>query len=102
VLVLLRPSDAAVGGEMPLLARGDSTTPRGAIVATRFMIAEGAHGVTLDSGSVTVARAGAGNALTVHVAGSGMELAGAGRIGLTATFDGVPLASDTVPCQMRP
>lgn len=103
VLVLLRSGDSPAGGELPLLARGDSTTRRGAIVATRFMMGDGAHGVTLDSGTVSVARAGrVGDTLTVHVAGSGSEMAGRGRVRVEASFAGVPLAPDTVPCQMRP
>jgi hypothetical protein len=103
VLVLLRPGGSPAGGDVPLLARGDSTTPRGAIVATRFMIGDGAHGVTLDSGTVLVAWAGrAGDTLTVHVAGSGTDMAGGGRVRVEASFEAVPLVPDTVPCQMRP
>jgi hypothetical protein len=102
VLVVLRPGDSLVG-ELPLLARADSTTRRGAIVAARFMIGEGGHGVALDSGTVSVARAGqAGDALTVHVAGSGTDMAGGGRVRVEASFAAVPVSPDTVPCQLRP
>jgi len=98
VLVLLRPGDSLATGQLPLLARADSTSERGAIVVARYMVGESAHGVMLDSGAVSVTRAVGVDVLTASVRGSGAEAAGAGRVGLEASFESVRLGSDTVPC----
>jgi len=103
VLLWARSADSSVAGTFPPLTRGDSTTARGAMASFRLMIGEDARGVTLDSGSVTVARAGAGGAIDAHVGGSGLEPAAGQRVRLEATFAAVPLArpSDTVSCAVR-
>src|SRR2546422_11618399 len=58
VIVWLRQRDSFPNGDWPVLQRGDTAAARGAIVAARLMIGEGAHGVPLDSGTVTGTRGG--------------------------------------------
>jgi hypothetical protein len=96
VLVLLRYSDSLAVGPVPLIALGDSVTPRGANVAVRYMKGDIAHGVSLDSGAVDVTATR--DALAGRVRGSGLE-AGQ-RIGVDAAYAGVrrPSPGDTVPC----
>ncbi len=100
VLVLLSPGDSLASGELPLLARADSTSERGAIVVARYMVGESAHGVMLDSGTVSVSKAG--DVLTASARGAGAEVAGAGRVVLEASFESVRVGSDTVPCEATP
>ena len=100
VLIYVRSSDSIASGEFPLLARADSTTGRGAVVAARFMVGDVAHGVTLDSGTVSVTRAG--DALAASARGSGGEVAGTARVTLDASFESVRIGADTPPCVMQP
>jgi len=58
VLLWLHSGDSAVEGEYPVLARGDTITPRGVVGAVRFMLQNSDRGATLDSGVVTVSSAG--------------------------------------------
>jgi hypothetical protein len=96
VLVLLRYGDSLAVGPFPLIALGDSVTPRGANVGVRYMKGDIAHGVSLDSGAVEVTAVG--DALAARVRGSGLE-AGQ-RLGVDAAYTGVrrPPPGDTVPC----
>ena len=100
VLVVLRRSDSVATGAFPLIALGDSLTPRGANVAVRYMMGDVAHGVSLDSGSVDLTTSG--DAMGVQVRGSGLE--SGVRVAVDATYAGVPLPSrgDTVPCRYMP
>ncbi len=99
VLIYVRSSDSVPSGEFPLMARADSTTARGAIVTARFQAGDQARGVVLDSGSVAVSRAG--DVLTATARGAGAEVAGTGRVALTASFESVRLGPDTVLCAAR-
>ena len=111
VLVWLRPGDSLVQGRYPILLRGDTVTPRGAVVAVRFMTAELAHGVVLDSGSVTVTVSGDSGAgrrpVAADVVGGGLETVGARRVRVEAAF-ATPApppprsGADTVRCEARP
>jgi len=102
VLVWLRSADSLAGGEFPLLARGDSVASRGAVVAVRFMLGEAAHGFTFDSGAVFLTRTAGLLSATARGSGSDSDPAGvAGRVALDASFQSVPLGSDTVACQIR-
>jgi hypothetical protein len=96
VLVLLRYGDSLGVGPVPLIALGDSITPRGANVAVRYMKGDIAHGVSLDSGVVDLTAAG--DVLAARVRGSGLETGQ--RIFVDATYAGVrrPSPGDTVPC----
>jgi len=99
VLIYVRSSDSVPSGEFPLMARADSTTARGAIVTARFQAGDLARGVVLDSGSVAVSRAG--DVLTATARGAGAEVAGTGRVALTASFESVRMGPDTVQCTAR-
>ncbi len=86
----------------------DTSTPRGAVVAVRFMTAELAHGVVLDSGSVTVTVSGDSGAgrrrVSTAVYGSGLETMGARRVRVVAVFatSRPSPGADTVRCEARP
>jgi hypothetical protein len=98
VLVLLRHGDSIAPGSFPVLAPGDSLTPRGAAVAVRYMKGDVAYGLALDSGAVELTAAS--GSLDARVRGSGLETAV--RMALDAEFTGLPLATDTVPCRVQP
>jgi len=102
ILVVLRYGDSLVAGSFPLLAPGDTVTPRGATVAVRYMKRDVAHGLTLDSGVVELRPAR--NSLGARVHGSGLE--DAARVALDAAYAGVPapppFPADTVPCRYQP
>jgi hypothetical protein len=100
VLVWLRFADSLGAGDWPLLQRGDTVSPRGAVVAARFQAGGSAHGVALDSGVVTVTPHPDG--LAVAARGSGLEVGGAGRVSLDAEFRGLALRADTVACRPQP
>ena len=89
--------DSIASGPWPLLQRGDTVTPRGAIVAVRYTRGDFAHGAPLDSGGVRVTRAG--RRITVVARGSGFDPSGSGRLLAEATFDAVPLGADTISCR---
>ena len=99
VVVWLRGSgaDSPAGGPWPLLQRGDTVSPLGATVGVRYMMSDVAHGLALDSGAVEVRQTG--GAITLVARGTGMETMAAGRVALEASFDAVPLETDTVSCR---
>jgi len=82
------------------LQRGDTVSPRGATVGVRYMFHEVAHGLSLDSGRVDVRETG--HAFTVVARGTGLETMAAGRVALEASFEAVPLETDTASCQPTP
>lgn len=100
VLLWLRAPDSLTLGEYAVLQRVDSTTPRGAIAAARFMIHEVPHGVALDSGAVTVSAIA--RAVTARLRASGLEVGGGSRVAVDASFLAVPLGPDTVSCRQAP
>lgn len=97
VLVWTRAPGSLASGDFQFLTRGDSTTPRGAMVAVRFAVAGSPRGVTLDSGSVSLTVSG--GRVSARVRGSGLEPATAARTALDATFTSVLLAADTASCR---
>jgi hypothetical protein len=100
LLVWLRDGIGAPdGGNYPLLSRGDSAAPRGAIASVRYILGTVAHGVIVDSGSATLTREQPTYA--VHVTGNGAEVAIPGRRSVELTADNVALARDTVNCQVQ-
>jgi len=105
-LVRLRYGDSLASGPVPLIALGDSITPRGANAAVRYMKGDVAHGFSLDSGAVdltaTGRRGGGGVALAARVRGSGLE--NGVRVAAEVTYAGVPRpsATDSVPCRFQP
>ncbi len=85
VLLWARAPGFLPTGDYQVLARGDSTTPRGATVSVRFAVAGSPRGVTLDSGSVSLTVSG--GRVSARVRGSGLEPATGGvRAGLDAVF----------------
>jgi hypothetical protein len=100
LLVWLRDGNGPPdGGNYPLLSRGDSAAPRGAIASVRYILGTVAHGVIVDSGSATLTREQPPYA--VHVTGNGAEVAIPGRRSVELTADNVALARDTVNCQVQ-
>ena len=87
------------GGNYPLLSRGDSAAPRGAIASVRYILGTVAHGVIVDSGMATLTREKPPYA--VHIKGNGAEVAIPGRRSVELTADPVPLEPDTVSCAVQ-
>ena len=104
VLVWLRGQggDSLPRGRYAVLSRGDTLTPRGAVVAVRFMTGDSAHGLVLDSGAVTVsAEQARGSGVSVTVRGAGLESAEGRRVGVEAEFAKTRLAADGARCQTQ-
>jgi len=103
-LVRLRFGDSLASGPVPLIAFGDSITPRGANAAVRYMKGDVAHGFSLDSGAVDLTATGRsdGAALAARVRGSGLE--SGVRVAAEVTYAGVPRPSamDSVSCRFQP
>lgn len=93
ILIWLRPGDSA--GVYPVLGVRDTITVRGAIVAVRYMTGDVSHGLSLDSGSVTVAGARGG----LEVRGSGLETPGALRPFVAVDFTPLPRPTDSLSCE---
>jgi len=100
VLLWLRYRDSLASGDYPVLVRGDTATPPSAVVGVRFMTGALTHGTALDSGVVTVSRAG--ERLTARARGSGQEVGGARRARVEADFEALVIGRDTVPCRPVP
>lgn len=100
LLIWLRDTSTPGAGTYPLLSRGDSVTPRGAIATARFLVAQRTGGITIDDGTVTLSRATAPFAL--QVTGLGVETAFAQQRRATLALENVPLLPDSVPCQVEP
>lgn len=98
LLVWLRGGEQPDTGTYPLLSRGDSTAPRGAIASVRYMVGDVAHGFALDDGVAIVARAIP--PLRLQVRGHGVETAVAGQRSGELVLEDVTLAPDTVPCHV--
>jgi len=99
VLLWLRSGDSTVGGEYPVLARGDTTAPRGVAGSVRFMLATQDRGVTLDSGIVTVSAAEGRIDATARA--SGLDPSAAQRVALKASFAAVPMGADSSNCKVQ-
>lgn len=100
VLVWIKSTGAPAPGPHPLLARGDSTTPNGAVVALRFVQHDAPHGFDLDSGSLTLSSAGAW--YRGRVQGAGTDLTLATRTSVAITIDSLQTRPDTVACGAKP
>jgi len=97
VLAWLRGGRTVEGSYVPL-PRGDSLTPRGAVVTARLGPREPSRGVLLDSGAVVVSSAG--GMIGARIEGRGVDLATATRVAVEVTFDSVPAPTDTVECRV--
>lgn len=83
----------------PILAGGDTVTPRGAVVAVRYLNHGVARGFALDSGVLTVTAAGP--RYRAHLDGKGLEPSTASRPLVQVTFDSVLVGRDTIVCGGR-
>jgi len=83
-------------GSFPLLGRGDSVTPRGAIVAVRFIWHDVAHGFPVDSGVLTLSAAG--RWYRGRIQGSGTDLGSAIRGTVDIAIDSISPRPDTLAC----
>jgi hypothetical protein len=99
VVVWLRAPAPVSVGAWPVLQRGDTLSPRGAMVGVRFLIGDVAHGAPLDSGTVWVTRADSAVALVAR--GTGTETVSSTHMSVEATFDAVPVGADTVSCRFQ-
>lgn len=86
-------------GAYPLLGRADSTTPRGAVVAVRFIWHDIAHGFPVDSGTLTLSSAGAW--YRGRIQGSGTDLGVATHATVDITIDSIRPRPDTIVCGAR-
>jgi len=100
LLVWLRPGGGDVAGDYDVLGVRDTVTPRGAIVAVRYMTGDVAHGFSLDSGAVQVEAAAGSHRWRMQVHGSGLETTGALREHLAAELTGLgpPSPGDATSC----
>lgn len=99
ILVWLRDGTAPPGGNYPLLSRGDSSAPRGAIATVRYVAGTVAHGLIVDSGTATLTTERP--PFSVRVKGSGFEAPMSGRRAVQLTADRVALERDTVNCKVQ-
>ena len=87
------------GGNYPLLSRGDSAAPRGAIASVRYILGTVAHGLIVDSGTATLTRETPPYA--VHLKGNGSEVSIPDRRSVELTADRVALEPDSVNCAVQ-
>jgi hypothetical protein len=99
MVIWLAPGAEGDSGGYPVTVPAPDSARR-AGVAVRFFEQRAAHVVTLDSGTVTLSADDGGWAGTVT--GSGLDMIGATRVLVTATFQRVPAPRDTVPCERAP
>jgi hypothetical protein len=100
VLVWIRfaPAESLTAGPYAMLVRGDTVARRGAVATVRWMQGEAAHGMLLDSGTVTVSSPPVAGRMSASAAGSGIEYIGARRASVTAVFSDVRVAAETTGC----
>jgi len=96
LLIWIRGPGGLTPGAYPLLARADTTTPRGAVVAVRFLTHEIAHGFPVDSGTLTLTAAG--RSLEGRIEGRGLDAAFATRTPVTVVIDSLVPGPDSVKC----
>lgn len=96
VLVWIKSTGTPALGPRALLARADSTTPDGAVVAVRFLWHDVAHGLDVDSGSLMLSSTGAW--YRGHLQGAGTDLAAATRTSVDITIDSLHSRPDSVAC----
>lgn len=96
VLAWVKSPSPLTLGTYPLLGRGDSVTPRGAVVAVRFILHDVAHGFSVDSGSLTLTAAGP--RYGARIQGSGTDLGLASKSSVDITIDAITPRSDTLVC----
>lgn len=100
VLAWVRGPGPLAAGSFPLLGRGDSVTPRGAVVAVRFISHDVAHGFPVDSGTLTLSSTG--RWYRGRIQGSGTDLGNAMRGTVDVTIDSISPRPDTLACGAQP
>jgi hypothetical protein len=100
ILVWIRAPGAVTPGTYPVLPRGDSTSPRGAVIAARYLVHEAPHGFSADTGSVTLLAAGPAFAARLH--GRGIEVSAATRPTVDAELHGAGVEGDSIGCSVKP
>lgn len=98
VLLRLRYRDSLTSDSMPIVAPSDTTTTPAATVGVKFFSHDTPRGYALDSGQVQLRRDA--DVITVTASGSGIE--NAIRIHARIEAQGVPLGTDSVPCDHSP
>lgn len=96
VLAWVKSPAPLTAGSFPLLGRGDSITPRGALVAVRFIWHDVAHGFPVDSGVLTLSAVGA--SYQGRIQGSGTDLGSATRGTVDITIDSIAPRPETLAC----
>jgi hypothetical protein len=96
VLAWVRSPAPLAVGSYPLLGRADSTTPRGAVVAVRFIWHDVAHGFPVDSGVLTLSAVGPSYRGRVQGSGTDLGLAIKGTVDIT--IDSIAPQPDTLAC----
>lgn len=96
VLVWVKSPLPLAPGTFPLLGRADSTSPRGAVVAVRFISHDVAHGFPLDSGTLTLTTVGSW--YRGHIQGSGTDLGVATKGTVDIVIDSIRPRPDTLVC----
>ena len=96
VLAWVRSPAPLAAGAYPLLGRADSITPRGAVVAVRFIWHDIAHGFPVDSGTLTLTKAG--SAYRGRIQGSGTDAGLASRNRVDIVIDSVSPRPDSLTC----
>jgi hypothetical protein len=93
-LLLWLRGDSVVAGTYPLLTASDASAGQAATASLRYMTGDIAHGLTLDSGAVSLT---AGRPrLAGDIVASGIDLGGTQHVSLTAHFAGVAVADTTI------
>lgn len=93
-LLLWLRGDSVAAGTYPLLTASDSSAGQAATASLRYMTGDIAHGLTLDSGAVSVTAARP--RLAGDIIASGTDLGGTQHVSLTAHFADVAVADTTI------
>jgi hypothetical protein len=100
LLVWVRDPRDSIVDTFAVIGVRDSLTRRGAVVAVRYVAEAVPYTVSLDSGTVVVARADSGGArgAGVTIRGSGLDVRGGVRTAVDASFDALPPPIDSTAC----
>ena len=100
LLVWIRSSGPVTAGTYSVVPRGDSTSVRGAVIATRYLVHEAPHGFAADTGAVTLLAAAPAYAARLH--GRGIEVSAATRPTIDAEIHGARVEGDSIACAVKP
>jgi len=100
LLVWIRSPGPVAAGTYPVVPRGDSISPRGAVIAVRYLVHEAPHGFAADTGGVTLLAAGPAYAARLH--GRGIEVSAATSPTVDAEIHGALVEGDSIVCAVKP